>query len=307
MSLTALPPPSPNQAYCSVSVLEAGHLLLPCSWTISNAAPGETLFVPSLSFLLQHSATGEKFVLDLGIRKDAETALPPAAREFMKIFPVTVKQDVVESLSKGGLKPDEIDHVCLTHLHFDHIGDTAPFTKAQFVVGGETRKILRPGYPGNPNSMFSSDLLPEGRTLFLSPTGNGPDAHKWTSLGPFPQAYDYFGDGSLYVIDAAGHLPGHSNILARTSSDGGWIYLAGDSAHDWRLVRGQSDIAAHQDEHGHVTMCMHLDIPKARLTIERISKLLDYPRVRVIIAHDVDFWEANQDRAAFWPGKLPSL
>ena len=131
--------------------------------------------------------------------------------------------------------------------------------------------------------------------------------HKWTSLGPFPHAYDCFGDGSLYIIDAAGHCPGHVSVPARTSNDGGWIYLAGDSAHDWRLVRGSSDIAEHEDEHDHVTMCMHLDIAKAKLTIERIATLLEHPRVRVVLAHDVEFWEANMDRAAFWPGRIPSF
>lgn len=259
-----------------------------------------------MAFILQHSVSGQKFILDLGIRKDAETALPPASVAFMKDFPVQVKQDVVDSLAIGGTKPEDIEHICLTHCHFDHIGDTRPFTNAQFVVGGETTQLFQPGFPSDPNSPYASDLLPEGRTLYISP-GEGVDAHKWTSLGPFPQAYDYFGDGSLYIVDAAGHLPGHVNVLARTSSNGGWIYLAGDSAHDWRLIRGESDIAAHKDEHGHVTMCMHLDIEKAKLTIERIAKLLKYPRVRVVIAHDLDFWEANADRAAFWPGKIPSF
>ena len=307
MSSPPLPPPSASQAYCNVSILEAGHLLLPCTLTISNAANNETLQVPSLSFLLQHSTTGEKFVLDLGIRKDAETALPPAVAGFLKTFPVTVKQDVVDSLAIGGTKPDEVDHVCLTHCHFDHIGDTKPFTKAQFVVGGETTQLFQPGFPADPNSHYPTDLLPEGRTLFLPPTDTGPNARKWSSVGPFPHAYDYFGDGSLYIIDAPGHVAGHVNILARTSNDGGWIYLAGDSAHDWRLLRGESEIAELKDEHGHVTMCMHIDIAKARLTIDRIKELLNYPRVRVVLAHDPEFWEANKDRTAFWPGRVSSL
>ena len=47
----------------------------------------------------------------------------------------------------------------------------------------------------------------------------------------------------LYVVDAGdGHVAGHINVLARTSEDGGWIYLAGDSAHDRRLLTGPLNI-----------------------------------------------------------------
>lgn len=312
MSSPALPPAVPGQPYCNVSALEGGFLTLPCSLTINNAAAGETLYVPSLSFLLQHSRSGERFIVDLGIRKDfaTNTNTPPAVRErVMKVFNPHIDQDVIDSLAKGGTKPEEIEHVCLTHCHWDHIGDTHPFTNAQFVVGGACRELFRPGYPGDPKSAFASDILPEGRTLFISPNDTiaGTGENRWSSLGPLPHAYDYFGDGSLYVIDAPGHLAGHVNVLARTSADGGWIYLAGDSAHDWRLVRGQSGIACDRNEHGHITRCVHADPETAKLTTERITKLLDYPKVRVLLAHDDEFWNDEGNRTAFWPGRIPSL
>jgi glyoxylase-like metal-dependent hydrolase (beta-lactamase superfamily II) len=220
MSSSALPPPAPNQTFCDVSVLEAGHLKFPSAFAINNAPRGETRFVPSLSFMLLHSSNGQKIDADLGLRKDAITALPPAIVAVLKKsdFTSDVPQDVVESLAMGGVKADEIDHVCLTHCHLDHFGDTKPFTKARFVVGGDTPLLIRPAE--DPNSIYPSDLLPEDRTLYITPTGSGPDAHKWSSIGPFPHAYDYLGDGSVYIVNASGHCPGHVNVLARTNSDG---------------------------------------------------------------------------------------
>ncbi|KIK69597.1 hypothetical protein GYMLUDRAFT_236103 [Collybiopsis luxurians FD-317 M1] len=50
-----LPPSSNNQAYCTVSALEAGHFYLPLE-------------------------SGEKFVFDLGIHRDFE-GTPPSVRE----------------------------------------------------------------------------------------------------------------------------------------------------------------------------------------------------------------------------------
>jgi glyoxylase-like metal-dependent hydrolase (beta-lactamase superfamily II) len=46
----------------------------------------------------------------------------------------TKEQDVRVGLAAKGLKPEDIDVVVLTHLHFDHIGNTELFTKARFIV-----------------------------------------------------------------------------------------------------------------------------------------------------------------------------
>jgi hypothetical protein len=53
---------------------------------------------------------------------------------------------------------------------------------------------------------------------------------------------DLFGYGSLYIVNAPGHLPGHLNLLCRTG-DRNFVYLAGDSCHDPRLLTGELEIA----------------------------------------------------------------
>jgi len=46
----------------------------------------------------------------------------------------TREQEIVTALAQKSLKPEDIDVVVLTHLHFDHIGNNELFTKAQFYV-----------------------------------------------------------------------------------------------------------------------------------------------------------------------------
>ncbi|KAI0717291.1 hypothetical protein C8T65DRAFT_642015 [Cerioporus squamosus] len=161
----------------------------------------------------------------------------------------------------------------------------------------DARPLVTDGWPKNPNSAILQETLPEGRTTFLDPEG-------WPALGPFPHALDFYGDGSLYVVDAGpGHLPGHLNFLARTSADGGWIYLAGDSAHDWSLINGTGKIGHHP-----LFGCAHLNVAASEEHIGRIRTLMkENPRVRVVLAHDVPWYEKNKDGAAFWPGKIESL
>ena len=294
----SLPAPRVNQAFCDVSALEAGLIELPDEMFITNATPGKVTTAPSLSFLLNHSTHDQKFVFDLGIRKDSEN-YPPAIVEWIKTtYHVHVQQDVAESLHKGGTSTSDITYVCLSHIHWDHTGNTHPFTKATFLVGSACQNFFKPGYPQDPNGRFASDLLPEGRTRFL-------DTSDWQPIGPFPQALDFYGDGSLYIIDAPGHLLGHINVLARTSSDGAWIYLAGDSAHHQNLLTGESEIAMHHP--GHVHVCAHEDKEEAEAHLVRIRALRALPRVRVLLAHDEPWYTSNKDGVAFWPGKIQSL
>ncbi|KAF5369592.1 hypothetical protein D9758_002655 [Tetrapyrgos nigripes] len=225
----ALPPPAKDQAYCKVSAMEAGLIEIPLAiflTEVDNPDPltGEKDLVPSLSFLLHHSQNSKKFIFDLGIRKDFEKYPPSVVENWIKVFfPCQVPEDPVDSLVKGGYGPDDIDYICLSHLHFDHVGDPSLFPKSTFLVRAEGKPFLIPGYPADPNAGYVSDLLLLDRTQFL-------DTSKWPPLGPFPYTLDFYGDGSLYIIDAAGHVAGHVNLVTRTSPDRGWILLGGVSS-----------------------------------------------------------------------------
>ena len=293
-----LPSPSDNQTYCDISALEAGQIYLPDEMFITGAAPGKVTIAPSLSFLLRHSANNKTLVFDLGIRKDWQNYPPTIVHWINTVYRVNVVQDALESLVNGGISLENIDYVCISHCHWDHTGDTTAFKKSTFLVGGDCQDLVKPGYPVDPNGRFASDLLPQGRTIFF-------DTSDWKPIGPFPRALDFFEDGSLYIIDAPGHLPGHINILTRTSSDGGWTYLAGDSAHHWNLITLESSIALGHP--GHLHDCAHADKDAADAHIRRINELTKIPRVRILLAHDEPFYTKNKDGPAFWPGKIPTL
>ena len=178
---------------------------------------------------------------------------------------------------------------------------------------------------------FEADLLPQGRVMELprattldSPimvngaTDDGmklkaeaeddaasvfPRGIRWQPLAHFPHAIDFFQDGSLYLIDAPGHLPGHLNILAR-NGPGKWVYLAGDACHDRRILSREVGVAKWEDAEGKVC-CIHSDVEEAEKTLEKI-RLLGYTEeeVEVVLAHDVDWAEDKGNEGKFWPGVL---
>ena len=293
----ALPPPLLNQGFCTVSALEGGQFKMPHDFVIDNAVPSFVEEVPSLCFLLQHSSSGRRFLFDLGILRDYG-GYSPKSQEFLEPYKPGVPQDCVESLGEGDLTPDDIDFVCLSHLHWDHTGDTHAFKKSTFIVAYASKQLVQNGYPEDTESLYMSNLLPADRTRCL------PD-QDWRPIGPFPRAHDFYGDGSLYIVDSPGHVEGHINVLARTSPDGGWILLAADSAHHWALITGESQIkvGAPSDE----KFCVHSDVEKAAEHISHIAALWKLPRVRVVIAHDGPWYDKNRNGQAFWPGHIESL
>lgn len=196
-------------------------------------------------------------------------------------------------------------------VHWDHVGEPRDFLHSKFIVGNGSLDLLS----GNSaslrggHSFFEADLLDPLRTIELSSpdseghagSGHGdPEsglnlAGPWKPLGNLPRTIDLFRDGSLYIVDAPGHLPGHINLLARTETgDGGqkWIYLAGDACHDRRILRKEREIGKWMDAQRHVC-CIHADPAKAEETIDRI-RALENDGVEVILAHDID-WESDKN------------
>ena len=103
---------------------------------------------------------------------------------------------------------------------------TFPSTTA-LVVGPGFKEALIPGWPSNPKAPikecdYSSRVLQEIQEFPLS-------------LGRYP-AYDYFGDGSFYLLSSPGHCIAHLSGLARTTlgsvtDKDTFVLLGGDSCH----------------------------------------------------------------------------
>ncbi|KAK7469186.1 hypothetical protein VKT23_003677 [Stygiomarasmius scandens] len=297
----SLPPPSPNQAFCHVSALESGFIDLPLHLFLSNADPSlrEKLTAPSLSFLIRHSKHSKTFLFDLGIRKYWQSYPPGVLQRINTVYHngIRVPNDVCDSLAKGGLSPTDIDAICVSHMHWDHVSTAAPFTTSTFFLGAESKSLVESQLEdSNVPSVFANDLPPSRTQYFPSP--EDPDS-QFIQIGPF-KALDFYKDGSLYIIDSPGHVRGHVNLLVRTSPDGGWIYLAADSAHHVDLITGNSEIACSD------TVCAHENIEKAKEHIGKIRELMKIPRVLVLLAHDAPWYEQFKDSSAFWPGQIES-
>ncbi len=128
-------------------------------------------------------------------------------------------------MEEHGVDVRNIEGIIWSHWHWDHIGDPSSFEKSTaLIVGPGTTKNFTPGYPANEKGwILESDY--EGRELKEIAFDQG------LKIGGF-DAFDYFGDGSFYLLDSPGHAIGHMCGLAKvTSSPKSFILMGGDICH----------------------------------------------------------------------------
>lgn len=183
---------------------------------------------------------------------------------------------IVPRIEQLGFRASEINHVLMTHLHFDHTGGMKSVAHARFYIdrdewmtasGSDGLEAARQGY-------VTGDFRALGNRVEKMDLSDATLANGW----------DIFGDGSIEAVPLRGHSVGHTGY--RVHLDDRVVFHVGDA------VYGQTQIT-HGANYGPFGKNSAASLPIAYATIESLRAYFrDHPETIFVNSHDFGLGES---------------
>lgn len=171
--------------------------------------------------------------------------------------PNATNKPLADLLKQINVNPDDVKYVGISHFHADHTGQVAALKNATLLIGkGDWDGITATPPMAGANAKGFAEWIAEKR-----------------KVEPLTGDKDVFGDGTVMVLRAPGHTPGHSILLVRLKEMGP-VLLSGDAVHflenyDYEGVPG-----------------FNFDRAQTVASIQRIKQMQKNLKATLIIQHD---------------------
>ena len=199
------------QADVRLTVFDCGYLhfedVSPFSLTNDETAVRE-LFVPC--YLIEHPEGRLLWDAGLPIGIAGEDPVELASGATMR-YAVSL----LDQMARQTLKPEDVDLVAFSHMHFDHVGAANLFSHAKLLI---QQAEYQAAFVDKDDQVYDTTTP----ALFLDLA----DSEREMLKGD----HDVFGDGSVVIVSAPGHTPGHQVLLVHLSNFGPLV-LSGDLYH----------------------------------------------------------------------------
>lgn len=214
LALSACAPPTPPAPAVELYAMDCGHIQFTDVDMFADdgsfAGQSRELIVPC--YLIRHPS-GD-LIWDTGVPEaiaDMPGGLTP--QTFPAHFDVPVK--LTAQLAQLNLTPADIEYASFSHMHSDHTGNGNLFAASTWIVDADERaRMFDAEHRADPADFNNYNQLENAETRLIE---GGAD-------------YDVFGDGSVAIIQAPGHTPGHTVLLVRLPNAGP-VLLTGDMWH----------------------------------------------------------------------------
>jgi glyoxylase-like metal-dependent hydrolase (beta-lactamase superfamily II) len=148
------------------------------------------------------------------------------ARFYRWLTPVRLdpRQNARAILESQGISPDEVHHLFISHFHGDHIAGLKHFPHATFIYRQATyQSLIQASTWAQVRHAFLARCLPDDFTARGKPIAEASFLPGSPPLGEF-RVLDYWGDGSLLLVDLPGHAEGHLGFVLTTARQR-WFYI----------------------------------------------------------------------------------
>lgn len=239
-------------------VLDAPTAIVDKSY-IEAGAIGDWL-TPFPAFLVEHSEGLVLFDTGLSSAAAGDPAAVYGASATSSHMEFSREQRLDRQLSDIGFDPADVEHVVISHLHFDHTGGMGLFPDAQFYLGaGEMRYALDPD--AHLCNLYRAEELTAAQNYRLRETDCD---------------LDLFGDSSITLLLLPGHSPGSLALQVELPSR--TVLLSGDVVHTQAAFASGSAFPLDQDG----VAAVH--------SIERLRSIQEQSGAQLWVGHDPDDW-----------------
>jgi glyoxylase-like metal-dependent hydrolase (beta-lactamase superfamily II) len=252
----------------SVTALRQVRQSVPTSFIVEGRRRPKRIGNSLASFVVTHPLA--TFIVDPGVCVDAGKRAVAQLPAFLRpaVRPPDDVVPTVTALKESAVGAGGIDFALPTHAHWDHVCGLLDLPGLPVYLHRREQDWVMTG-PIAPVGGVRDSLL--GRTI-VGYDLDGPP------VLTFASSHDLFGDGSVVLVDLAGHTPGSVGILLHTVD--GWVLLAGDAAwHTWQI----EDIRQKSSYPGGIA---DVDRSETFRTLHRLHAVKD--RVTIVPTHDHD-------------------
>jgi glyoxylase-like metal-dependent hydrolase (beta-lactamase superfamily II) len=123
-----------------------------------------------------------------------------------------LNKPLLAQMKEAGFEPSDITYVALSHYHWDHVANANAFANATWLVRPVERDMMFAEQPPVTMPQWYAQLK-DAKTVPIQ-----------------GETYDVFGDGTVVIMNAPGHTPGHQMLYLRLPQTGD-IVLSGDLYH----------------------------------------------------------------------------
>ncbi|TDU28718.1 glyoxylase-like metal-dependent hydrolase (beta-lactamase superfamily II) [Panacagrimonas perspica] len=212
---------------------------------------GKPLDVVSSCYLIRHPKGA--LMWDTGL-SDELAKSPAGVDAGGGNFHLSVKRTLVEQLAQVGMTPADVTFIGFSHLHFDHTGNANLFTQSTWLMN---KAELDAALSDPPSGGMDPSTI---------------SAHKNAKVELLYGDRDVFGDGSVRILLAPGHTPGHQVLLLHLAKAGA-VVLSGDLYH------------TQENRTEHRVPLINTSRADTLASFDRVEKIVKNQKARFVIQH----------------------
>jgi N-acyl homoserine lactone hydrolase len=205
--------------------------------------------------LLWDSGIGDKYATDPG-----GVQLPN--------YRAIVRKPVASQLREIGLEFSDIEFFAFSHGHADHLGNAERLGNAQWIANSKELAWLASVPPPPRTNLALISARDPRKTIAI--TGD----------------HDVFGDGTVKILAAPGHTPGHQVLLVRLVKHGP-VLLSGDLYH------------SHENRKERRMPVFNVSRAETLASMDRIEAIIRNQRATLIIQHSTDDFDSLPHSPSF--------